>query len=688
MTEVSGDADQGAVRGHFAKRLRVLLLAILLAISVDAVLCGLFGLAEWLWQPELNPWNHHLIGATRGVLASCMVAAVLAWWFLKGSPPLLPVGAWTTDPAMRAQQRTDFAKWLVSMRWAAVVVVAVVTFTMVHLVGLLGSQTWWPLVLLTLLLAATNVLYSVLLRCGARGQWLIPLQIYVDLAIFAAMLHFSAGVQNPLALLMIIHVVLSGLMLSRRQCYAIATVGSVLFAMVAIAEWLHVVPHYPLLITSNDYASITPVMSVAAFQPVFVLTRVALEAALLLLTAYFSTHFAERLRRDERRLDAMAHRIADERQLLIQALESTETAMRVVGSDRQCLWASTQWVKWFGGAQGASASQKCVQCMTRTEEGSGLGRCDDASCLLEMTQQDGTARTKKLQLKLNGRYNDEQRILQMITAPLPAGNGQPRQVVELVRDITQQQNAQDHLVQTSKLAAIGEMAGNIAHEVNNPVSIISAKARLLLSQQTSQLSGKVERELHKIVDLSDRAARIARSVLSYCRPSGARRSLLDMRTPILKALAPLEQKLHERQVRVVEQLDQPLIVEANIDEMVQVFFNLFLNALDAMPDGGTLFLKGCMERHGDTSYASIQVRDTGSGIDPSITDRVFEPFFTTKGDRKGTGLGLSVCQGLVRSHGGTIDVRSRPGIGARFHIRLPAKMLSKEETTLCLERAS
>ena len=455
-------------------------------------------------------------------------------------------------------------------------------------------------------------------------------------------------------------------------------------AAVGILEWLHVVPHYPLQIGSDINTRVA--QPVAAYQSAFVLTRIALEAGLLLLTAYFSTHLAERLREDERQLDAMAHRVAEERQLLVQALESTRTAMRVVESDHRCLWASTQWVKWFGEPV-ASAAPKCAQCMSRSGEGDALPQCNGGSCLLEMTRGDGIARTQKLQMRLQGRQDSEIRVVQMSTAALPGADGHPRQVVELVRDITEQQKAEDQLIHTSKLAAIGELAGNIAHEVNNPVSIISGKARLLLSQQGSELSDKVEQELMKIVDLSDRAARIARSVLSYCRPSGARRGPLDLRMPILKALAPLEQKLEDRHVQVIEQLHEPLIVEANIDEMVQVFFNLFLNALDAMPDGGTLSLKGALRQSQKQSFVSIEVADTGCGVDPAITGRLFEPFFTTKGDRKGTGLGLSVCHGIIRSHGGTINVHSSLGRGSRFDIQLPALSLSEEEADQCLQRA-
>ena len=230
MTEMSGDTQRAEAGDDLAHRLTVLLLAILLAVVVDGLLFGLVGLVAWLYRPEVTPWNRHLIDAARSVVAFGVVAAVLAWWFLRESPPLLQPGGWIADPTTGARRRINFTRWLVSMRWAAVAAIVLVTFAIVHVVGLLDSGAWWPLFLLTLLLAAFNLVYSLLSRRGVREQILIPLQIYVDLTIFAVMLHFSAGVQNPLGLLMIIHVVLGGLMLPRRQCYAIAVFGSVLFA--------------------------------------------------------------------------------------------------------------------------------------------------------------------------------------------------------------------------------------------------------------------------------------------------------------------------------------------------------------------------------------------------------------------------------------------------------------------------
>jgi len=121
-------------------------------------------------------------------------------------------------------------------------------------------------------------------------------------------------------------------------------------------------------------------------------------------------------------------------------------------------------------------------------------------------------------------------------------------------------------------------------------------------------------------------------------------------------------------------------VKANAQELEQVFLNLLLNALDAMPKGGRLKVSAATTALRDEQPAvAVAVADTGVGIPETIRDRIFEPFFTTKQEGRGTGLGLSICLGLVRSHGGEIEVESEPGRGSRFTIKLPVDAAARKE---------
>lgn len=255
----------------------------------------------------------------------------------------------------------------------------------------------------------------------------------------------------------------------------------------------------------------------------------------------------------------------------------------------------------------------------------------------------------------------------------------------LEKVLVEQKQAQEQMMRAGKLAAVGELAGRVAHEVNNPIAIISAKARLLLADHSGEMSAKIAQELHKITDYADRVARTAQGLLSYCRPLSTTRVLLDIRQPIRKCLAMIEQHALKSGVAILDELpgDVPL-VKGNAGELEQIFLNLFLNALDAMPKGGTLRISqnGSAMPDAWRPTIAIVVEDSGAGIPDAIHDKIFEPFFTTKQEGRGTGLGLPICLGLLRSHDGEIKVESEPCKGSRFTVRLPvaAAFLQPEES--------
>lgn len=259
--------------------------------------------------------------------------------------------------------------------------------------------------------------------------------------------------------------------------------------------------------------------------------------------------------------------------------------------------------------------------------------------------------------------------LEARVVPLPE-----RDVLVIVRDITEKKKNEGLLVQATKLAAIGTLAGNIAHEINNPMGIISAKVRLLLTDPRHPLPEKVQRDLQRVVDQCDRIGALTRGLLDFARPSEAERAPLAPIEPLEKALAMVAGRNMKARVEVVRELpaDLPPVVGSQ-NELQQVFLNLLINAVDAMPQGGRITVRARRATlPGGRSAVAIDIEDTGPGIPPHVRARMFEPFFTTKSAVVGTGLGLAIVLGLVQAHDGTIDVESEPGRGARFTVTLPA----------------
>ena len=233
------------------------------------------------------------------------------------------------------------------------------------------------------------------------------------------------------------------------------------------------------------------------------------------------------------------------------------------------------------------------------------------------------------------------------------------------------------LIQESKMAAVGELAGSVAHEINNPMGVILGKAKMLLTgPDAGALPEKVSGDLHKIVKHSERVAALVRGLLAFSRPSRGRREALSLNELVHLTLPLFRDRLLEHHIELTLALDpsQPQLT-GNSNELQQVLLNLVNNAVDAMPEGGRLLVATSVQPgpvQGE-ARAVLRVEDSGTGMSRGNMERVFQPFFTTKPDGKGTGLGLSISLGLVKSHGGSIEVKSQMGKGSAFLVTLPLK---------------
>ncbi|MEK7385497.1 MAG: ATP-binding protein, partial [candidate division NC10 bacterium] len=216
-------------------------------------------------------------------------------------------------------------------------------------------------------------------------------------------------------------------------------------------------------------------------------------------------------------------------------------------------------------------------------------------------------------------------------------------------------------------------AAGVAHEINNPLMVILGNGGLLLreaapdSPQHLRLSG--------IVTEANRAGKIVRDLLDFARRREPNRGPVSVPELLERALELLHAKLRRACVDVERVFDASLpAILADRDQLTQVFLNLITNAVDAMDGGGTLVLEtGTRQDDDGRTLITVGVSDTGPGIPQEHLARIFEPFYTTKPEGLGTGLGLSVSLGIVRMHGGAIDVESKPGRGTTMRVTLPTR---------------
>jgi len=215
-----------------------------------------------------------------------------------------------------------------------------------------------------------------------------------------------------------------------------------------------------------------------------------------------------------------------------------------------------------------------------------------------------------------------------------------------------------------ELASIGTLVAGLAHEIGTPMGVIQGHAKLLESAVEGE---RAQWRLKTIQEQIGRISRIIQSLLNMARPHASERLPVDLESLLENTLSFLTEKFQRRQVRVVRDLQARASVRGDPERLQQLCLNLFLNAVDAMPEGGELRVG----LRSEPSRALIRVADTGTGIPAERLPHIFDPFVTSKEAGKGSGLGLTVVSGIVADHGGTIDVDSTPGEGTRFEIALP-----------------
>jgi PAS domain S-box-containing protein len=260
-------------------------------------------------------------------------------------------------------------------------------------------------------------------------------------------------------------------------------------------------------------------------------------------------------------------------------------------------------------------------------------------------------------------------------------------MVSSTRDLTESravqaemQRQREALYQTEKLSAMGQLLASVAHELNNPLSVVVGQALML--QETAEVPSVVERAA-KIGSAADRCARIVKTFLAMARRQPAEMTSVNLNAVVETALEVTGYVLRSHEIDVVLDLagDLPL-VWADADQLNQVLTNLVVNAQQALEEH-----PGDRRISVETAYDAgsgqvlLRVADTGPGMPPEIHSRIFEPFFTTKDKGSGTGIGLAMSHGIIAAHGGTISCETSPGQGALFTIRLPAARLDSAGAT-------
>ncbi len=363
---------------------------------------------------------------------------------------------------------------------------------------------------------------------------------------------------------------------------------------------------------------------------------------------------------DVTRKKEMEDQISDARKKLLAVFEGITDGIQVVDCDFRITAVNKSMAALLG--RDILTGTRCYEsCMPRAV------KC--VECPAEETFRTGQPAfvTKKLLRAGVSALEERERCVEISTFPLLDRGNRVVQIVEYIKDVTEKVRLAQRLEQSRRLAELGEMAARVAHEVRNPLNAITGAAHFLSSEYTG------DETLQKFMSLIKRQAirvnRVASDLLFVSKPLRTRLASVNVNAVLDQSLDSLCEQLRDQNIRVVHDLAPDLPpIEADELQLEQAFQNLLRNAVEAMPDGGTLRLASV--RSSADGRIEVLIQDTGPGIPEKDKERIFQSFFTTK--IKGTGLGLTIVQQVLKNHRADIFVEQPPEGGTRILVHLPA----------------
>ncbi|MEW6263617.1 MAG: ATP-binding protein [Thermodesulfobacteriota bacterium] len=510
---------------------------------------------------------------------------------------------------------------------------------------------------------------------------------------YTAVIYFCGGIEASfLVTIYFALVAYLGMAAPKRYSYIIAAWCAFCFTILLLLEHFEFLPHYSLFIMEPRPP--LPLWPNQIFRLLFLV-------ALLLLMAHISASTAGRIRQVRERLRTqnleLEDRVAERTSDLKLANEKLRAEIEERGKAEQALRVSEEKYRTIlesleEGYHELDLSGRYTfmnEALARILEHSAgellgleIERFMDESTAREFKKVcDQALKTDRPVLPLEwslARGDGGKTYLETTITVLRNDEGRPTGFKGFTRDVTEEKKLKTQLMYAQKIEAIGTLAGGLAHDFNNLLMGLQGNISLMLLHTASDHPHAAWlRNMEKLVHSG---ARITAQLLGYARKGRYELRPLDVKQVIRETAETFGRA--RKDVIIVQELAQDLaLIEVDQGQIEQVLLNLYVNAGDAMPNGGTLTLRADNVTHEDMTgrpyepkpgrYVRLEVADTGLGMEPKVMERIFDPFFTTKQMGRGTGLGLASCYGIVKAHGGYIDVISELGQGATFSIFLP-----------------
>jgi two-component system, NtrC family, sensor histidine kinase PilS len=494
---------------------------------------------------------------------------------------------------------------------------------------------------------ALSVLYLATLRFAERHPWLVDLQFGLDAALVSAFIHVTGGIASNFSSLYVLPVIAAAIIRSRRLSLQVASLSTMLYLALVLVQYVDV--GLPELAKRFTPVVDLPTLGVARYT-------VAINLSGFFAVALLAGSLAESVRSAGARLEYASHEIRDLRKYNENVINSLLSGLLTTDADGRILTFNRAASVILGIPSAQAIRRDSIDVLQLPDDTrTGLASLGDARTLRIDTQH----RTG------DGRSID----LGLTASPLTFPDGRAG-FLYTFQDVTDVRRLERNARLQQRLAAVGEMAAGIAHEIRNPLASMSGSIQVLrheltLNDEQAQLMDIVLRE-------SERLNETIKSFLAYARPQRFALARLDIRRVVQDAALLLRNssEVQAQHTVAVDVPPDPVWCEADENQMRQVIWNLATNGLKAMAQGGRLLLTAATADDG-SGATLLTVEDQGRGIPPEALDAIFQPFHSSFD--KGTGLGLAIVHRIVTDHNGTINVSSRVGAGTIVTVRLPMR---------------
>jgi two-component system sensor histidine kinase PilS (NtrC family) len=474
-------------------------------------------------------------------------------------------------------------------------------------------------------LYSLTIVYSLLLG-RVKNLFLFGYaQLVGDALSVIALIYITGGVESLFSFVLILTVMSSSIVLNKKAGYVIASLNSILYGVLLDLQF------YNLLPIPHEFVT---------YEKEF-LYNIFIHILALYITAYLSGYLSYRLEKTVEKLEERNVHLKDLEHFNVKVIESLPSGLFTTDMAGNALIFNRAAEKISGKERASVIGRKVGTVLPFLtfpfQEGrfEGLLRCDDNS----------------------------QKIIGINITVIEDLSGNATGYIGVFQDLTQLKSLEMEVKQKEKWAAIGELSANIAHEIRNPLASMRGSIEMLRENKIP------EKHREKLMEIAlremERVNNIISDFLTYSSPRPLEMQKVDVHLLLEETLSLLRNRVQESgNIMITKGFDGPLFLFADQQKIRQVFWNLGLNAIEAMKDGGEL----TVSTKDSGGAVRIVFSDTGPGIDPTKIDKIFYPFFTTK--ERGTGLGLSIAYRIIEEHNGKLKVRSVPGINTAFEIIL------------------